>query len=142
MKRKLVRVRGGILFTSYYARIKEGRGVKFSISLYPPKWLTEGKDYKPLYELAPPLSAFLDYQKGKLPLEDFKFKYKDHILDMPVGKRGLKIITDLLDQGIDVTIYCHEVSKEHETKEHPYKFCHREMVAEQIRELGYRSEEI
>lgn len=140
--KRLVRVGKGKLYTSYYARLKEGKGVKFSISLYPPKWLKEGVDYEPLYELAPPEGAFLDYLNHRIGVEDFIFKYTDHVLDMPVGKRGISIIRELLDKGQDVTVYCFEVPKKHETTKHPYKFCHRECVAERFKKLGYESEEI
>lgn len=133
----------GRFFTSYYPRIKDGRGIKICISQFPPKWLKEGEDYDFwMPELAPTTGDLMDYKHGKMSLEKFKQKYEDNVLSLPPARHKLKLIRNFLNKGHDVTVYCYEVPKKYASEKHPYKYCHREELRDYFSLIGYESEEL
>lgn len=121
----------GTLYTSYFAKLNKGIGIKISIARYNPKWLKPTDlDYW-FKDLAPEKQLLNDYKYKGLSWEKYVLRYNSQInIKKPLQYFLLK---RLLDNGKDVTIYCHEGSNDN---------CHRHLLSNMFSELGYNVEEI
>lgn len=130
----------GTLYLSYFARLKQGKGRKISIAQFNPNWLKEGDIDDHLKELAPSKDLLLDYKYRELPWDKYTkrylkqlsnfYRYKDNKLQT---RSDLKQLLEWLDEGENITLYCYERNGEQ---------CHRYILADLIKEFGYKVEEI
>lgn len=120
----------GILYTSYFANIKKGKGLKISISLTNPKWF-DIKDIDYWFrDLAPTKELLYDYKYKGISWKEYTDRYLLHLKSMKC-RMAIKELEYLLKQG-NITIYCHE----------KFDNCHRHILAQLFKELGYKVKEI
>lgn len=124
----------GILYTSYFAKINKGKGIKLSVARYNPKWLKKGDIEGTLINLAPSKELLNKYKYENLSWDKYTEYYLDQIntYDRNV-QADLHTLTTLLNQGHDVTVYCYEKSNDN---------CHRHILGEKFRSMGFDVEEI
>ena len=127
-----------MLYTSYFAMIKNmpANAMPVSISRFPPKWF-EGKCVK---NLAPSERLLLDYKHTpNYPLDKYERRYRDEILDHHVTEAWIKkgtegICPNTLDgkpvweSETDHVVFC--------CFEKTGDFCHRNILAEHLRDIG------
>lgn len=109
-----------MIYTSYFAKLKQGKGVKISISRFYPKWLKAADiDYQEL-NLAPSVNLLRAYKAGTLTKKEYE--------DIYVAETKIEFIENLIafSKDKDVTLYCYEKSGE---------FCHRRILARLIEEI-------
>lgn len=130
----------GILYLSYFARLKQGKGKKISIAQFNPKWLKEGDIDGHLKELSPSRDLLLDYKYRNLSWDRYTERYLKQLSNFYRYKDGqlqtrsdLKQLLEWLNDGEDVTLYCYERNGDK---------CHRYMLGDLIKEFGYKVEEI
>lgn len=122
----------GKLYTSYFAKLKYGIGLKISIARYNPKWLTDKYIDDWLRGLAPSPELLNKYKYDNLSWDEYEDIYRSEI-GTDVSPIDFKILLELLDKGQDVTVYCYEKPTDH---------CHRHILADIVKSLGYETEEI
>ena len=123
----------GKLYTSYFAKLKYGKGLKISIARYNPKWLSNKYIDKWFQELAPNRYLLDKYKYKNLSWEEYEELYKKDLFNYNTSRMQLDELKYLLDKGQDVTVYCYEK---------PSDNCHRHILANIISNLGYETEEI
>jgi uncharacterized protein YeaO (DUF488 family) len=111
--------------TSYFANFRNfpENKKKISISRFTPKWFKE--DYNAL-ELAPSAELLKDYKDGLVDDAEYDKRYKKETLDKLDPKEIAKKYKDSI-------FLCYETDKE---------FCHRQLVANWLRENGENVEEV
>lgn len=119
----------GKLYTSYFSNIDNGIGLKISIALYNPNWCIDKIDSF-IKQLAPNELLLKLYKDNKITWEDYK---KGYLAQLQVNNKGILELQKLLNNGKDVTIYCYEKD---------FINCHRSIIAELFRKLGYEVIEI
>ena len=92
----------GKLYTSYFSKLKYGKGVKISVARYNPKWLDNKYIDRWFLELAPSKELLKDYKSGKVTQDEFRKRYLEEQNMTTINK-----LKKLLDDGQDVTIYCY-----------------------------------
>lgn len=120
----------GILYTSYFTKLKYGIGVKISIARYNPKWLDLTHLGYWFRDLAPAPELLNGYKNGKISKDEYKIIYD---IALNGNNKEVQKLKDLLDSGIDVTVYCYEK---------PTDFCHRHLLSKYFINLGYESKEL
>lgn len=120
----------GKLYTSCFAKLNKGIGLKISIARYNPKWLKEEYINDWFNNLAPSKELLNEYKYKGLSWETYTKRYMNE-LDMESDQ--FKTLLNLLNIGKDVTVYCYEKSTDN---------CHRHILASIIKEMGYEIEEI
>lgn len=127
-------MRKGVLYTSYFSKLKQGKGIKLSIARFNPRWLKEGDIEGTLVNLAPSIELLNDYKYKNLSWEDYTQRYykqlTDYDRDIDADFYALKT---LLNRGEDVTIYCYEKSSDN---------CHRHLLAKLFEDIGFEVKEI
>ena len=118
----------GKLYTSYFSKLKYGKGVKISVARYNPKWLNNKYIDNWFLELAPSKDLLKDYKDNRITKNDFRKRYLSEQNLITINR-----LKTLLDNGQDVTIYCYEK---------PSDFCHRHIIGDLFRSIGYEVEEI
>lgn len=120
----------GKIYTTYFKNIDKAIGIKISIASSNPAWL-KIIDYDDwIIELSPGWNNVDKIKNGLISREEFTNKVKTRLR---FNSASVKTVTDLLDQGKDVTLLCYEK---------PTDFCHRHIVREHIMNLGYDGGEI
>ena len=121
----------GKLYTSYFAQLKKGIGIKISIARYANFALIKELDFS-FKGLAPSDNLLKRYKAGDMSWQQYTELYtvEQHRDDFQQDFNKLK---NLLDNGKDVTIYCYEGK---------YSNCHRHIVSSMFKNLGYEVEEI
>lgn len=127
----------GTLYTSYFANVKNGKGIKISVARFNPKWLSS-KDVKYWFrDLAPSINLLNDYKANKINWNDYYCEYSGWLTDACLNNRRVKhmisSIENLLIDNTDVTIYCYEK---------PDDNCHRHIIAELFSKKGFKVMEI
>lgn len=113
------------IYTSYFANVKNLRKesiVPIGIALYPPRWYS-GLN---LRKVAPTESILRTKD-----LDEYTQRYKNEILSH-LNVQSFVEELNRLTQGRDVALCCYEK---------PGDFCHRNLLAEKLRECGYEVEE-
>lgn len=123
----------GKLYTSYFAKLKYGKGYKISIALYNPKWITEKHIDFWFKELAPDKLLLNDYKYRGISWDEYTNRYFNSIKSKGKGKLEIGSIKKLLDKGHDITIYCYEK---------PGDNCHRHLLGKMFMDMGYEVEEL
>lgn len=127
----------GTLYTSYFARIKQGKGIKLSVARFNPKWLKDGDIDEWFKDLAPSVSLLNDYKNGKCNWDGYTIRYNKELRDGYLSdarvNRMIETIRSMLHNGKDVTIYCYEKSSDN---------CHRHLIGELFTEMLYEVKEI
>lgn len=118
----------GKLHTSYFSKIKYGKGIKISVARYNPKWLDNKYIDDWFLELAPSKDLLKDYKDNRITKDEFRKRYLKEQNMATINR-----LKKLLNNGQDVTIYCYEK---------PADFCHRHIIGELFRNMGYEVEEI
>lgn len=124
----------GTLYTSYFAKIKQGKGIKLSIARYNPKWLKESDISGTLINLAPNKELLNKYKYKGLTWEEYTKEYYKQLntYDMDV-QADLYALETLLNNGGDVTVYCYEKSSD---------TCHRHLLGKLFKDKGFEVKEI
>lgn len=124
----------GTLYTSYFAKLKKGVGIKISIARYNPKWLKNDDIKGTLVNLAPNRELLNDYKYKGISWNEYTKRYKKQIETFDRDIQGdLYTLKTLLNNGEDVTIYCYEKSSDN---------CHRHILGDIFKEMGYEVKEI
>lgn len=121
----------GTLYTSYFAKVKYGKGHKFSIARYNPKWLNNSMIENTLINLAPSSNLLWRYKNNSVNWEEYTKEYQIQLVTN--GKQELKNIEHMLMKGENVTLYCYEK---------PSDDCHRHIIADYFSARGYKVKEI
>lgn len=122
----------GKLYTSYFAKIKNGIGIKISIARYNPKWLKDNDISFWFKDLAPNEKLLKDYKYNGLSWDDYEKRYRNQIETDKMPQDLIQLIS-ILDNGQNVTVYCYEK---------PTDNCHRRILGDIIESMGYEAEEI
>lgn len=124
---------GNIIYTSYFAKIKQlekNNIIPISICGKAPDWY-KGLQYK---KLAPKYGFFMEWKKNRdndYYIEHFQKEVLD-ILDITSVMRDfVNLLSDRSSQH-DIELICYEK---------PSDFCHRHLVANWLNENGFKCEE-
>ena len=124
----------GTLYTSYFSKIKQGKGIKLSVARYNPKWLKEGDIEGTLINLAPNKVLLNKYKYKGLTWDEYTQEYYKQLSTYNRDiQADLYALETLLNVGEDVTIYCYEKSTDN---------CHRHLLAKLFKDKGFQVEEI
>ena len=124
----------GTLYTSYFSKIKQGKGIKLSVARYNPKWLKEGDIEGTLINLAPNKVLLNKYKYKGLTWDEYTQEYYKQMSNYNRDVQAdLYALENLLNTGEDVTIYCYEKSTDN---------CHRHLLAKLFKDKGFEVEEI
>lgn len=124
----------GTLYTSYFSKIKQGKGIKLSVARYNPKWLKEGDIEGTLINLAPNKVLLNKYKYKGLTWDEYTQEYYKQLSNYNRDVQAdLYALENLLNTGEDVTIYCYEKSTDN---------CHRHLLAKLFKDKGFEVEEI
>lgn len=124
----------GTLYTSYFSKIKQGKGIKLSVARYNPKWLKEGDIEGTLINLAPNKVLLNKYKYKGLTWDEYTQEYYKQLSNYNRDVQAdLYALETLLNTGEDVTIYCYEKSTDN---------CHRHLLAKLFKDKGFEVEEI
>lgn len=130
----MIVVKKGTLYTSYFANIKNGIGIKVSVAAYVPKWLNPQDLDWCLGHIPPPRDLLIKYKKGDIGFEDYMITYQKYLNSNNVNiNQDISYLMNLLNRGQDVTIYCYE--KNHLN-------CHRNIIGNKMKSLGFEVREI
>lgn len=121
----------GILYTSNFAKIKNAKGIIISVARFNPKWLPKDK-YIWFKNLAPSKDLLKNYKDNKIDWEEYIPIYYEGLNNL-FSKYEIHKIKKYLNSGQDVTILCYERSEDN---------CHRHLLANLFKDLGYYIEEI
>lgn len=116
-----------MIYTSYFSRLADVPN-PISISLFRPKWL---KKIEECEKLMPPIWLLNSYKNGKTSWACYDQIYRRVVLAKLDPAELVKELTPL-GSSQDFTLLCYEA---------PDKFCHRQIVAEWLREAGFPCEE-
>lgn len=113
-----------MIYTSYFANHRKFQHLtKVSISRFPPKWFSA--DIK-AFELAPSAELLKDYKDGNVSDSEYEIRYFNETLS--------KLNPLEIYQRYDGSVFlCFEKSSD---------FCHRQIVANWLKESGFQVEEI
>lgn len=114
------------LYTSYYANRQIPQHIKLvAISQFPPAWFPKDK-YTHALELAPTAKLLMDHKNGLITNEQYIERYKKETLSKlnPI---------DVYNKYKGSALLCFEK---------PEDFCHREIVADWLKEAGYKINEL
>lgn len=127
----------GTLYTSYFAKIKQGKGIKISVARFNPKWLNPTDIDEWFRDLAPSIDLLNNYKNGKINWNEYTKRYNEYITEgyftNPIINKMICTIENTLDNGRDITIYCYEK---------PTDNCHRHLLGNVFRDMGYEVKEI
>lgn len=123
----------GILYTSYFAKMKKGIGDKISIARFNPKWLSQNELFAWCSSLAPSEELLNDYKYKGLSWEKYTERYLKEIKNSPKAQTDISSICVHLINDNDITLYCYEKSTDN---------CHRFLLAELFKEKGFKVKEI
>lgn len=124
----------GTLYTSYFANVKKGIGIKVSVAAYTPKWLNSNDIDWCLRYIPPPKDLLIKYKKGDMKFEEYMISYQKYLNSNDINiNNDISYLIHLLEMGCDVTIYCYE--RNHLT-------CHRNIIRNKMKSLGYNVIEI
>lgn len=127
----------GTLYTSYFAKIKQGRGFKISVARFNPKWLDKNDIDNWFRDLAPSIDLLNDYKNNRISWEEYTERYNEYLsegyITNPMINKMFHTIENILNNGEDVTIYCYEKSSDN---------CHRHLIGNIFSGLGYEVKEI
>lgn len=132
-KVKIKKVKGK-LYTSNFSKIrKHDSCIRISVARFNPNWLRKD-DYDLWFEdLAPEIELLTKIKKKEIDWAEYVKIYKEQLRQEPAQNQLYKL-KFLLDEGIDVCIYCYEASDNPE--------CHRHIISEVFSNLGYHVTEI
>lgn len=127
----------GTLYTSYFAKLKQGKGIKVSIARFNPKWLKNEHIDDWFVDLAPSIELLNDYKNDKCNWDEYENRYNKelrdgYLVDAKIN-RMIETIRNLLNNGKDITVYCYEK---------PTDNCHRHLLGQVFKELGFEVKEI
>lgn len=109
-----------MIYTGYFAKIKNYKGECFSIARYTPKNIKCG--YAPMF--FPSEQLLFDWKIGTITEEEYIKRYKSETLD----KVDIPTLLQILEQcKTDIFFLCYEK---------PGDFCHRHFVAKWLNNLG------
>ncbi len=119
-----------MIYTSYFAKLRKMPAgiVPIAICRYPPKWYN-GLTYK---VLAPPSVLLSAWQGGRVTEKMYINVYTNEVLNNLDPESVVNELTKIAD-GHDVVLLCFEKSGD---------FCHRNLVADWLRQAGYGCEEL
>ena len=123
----------GILYTSYFSKIKNGIGDKISIARFNPKWLNENELFAWCSSLAPSKELLNAYKYNRLTWEEYTKRYLKEIEESEKAQMDFSSICVHLINGKDITLYCYEK---------PSDNCHRFLLAELFKQKGFKTKEI
>lgn len=123
----------GILYTSYFAKMKKGIGDKISVARFNPKWLDKNELFAWYLSLAPSKELLNDYKYKGLTWEEYTKRYLKEIKESEMSQTSFNNICNRLLNGYDITIYCYEK---------PTDNCHRFLLAELFKQKGFETKEI
>lgn len=129
----------GTLYTSYFAKLKQGKGIKFSVARYNPKWLKEGDIDGWLPHLSPSESLLKSYKNNLITWDEYTKEYFNRLFSRAdlgnclMVRKEIDAIKNVLDIGKDITLYCYEK---------PTDNCHRHLLGGVFKEIGYEVKEI
>lgn len=123
----------GILYTSYFAKIKRGIGDKISIARFNPKWLNQNELFAWCSNLAPSKELLNDYKYKGISWDEYTERYLKEIKYSPKAQENISSICVHLINENDITLYCYEKSADN---------CHRFLLAELFKEKGFEVKEI
>ena len=127
----------GTLYTSYFAKIKQGKGHKISVARFNPKWLNQRDIDEWFRDLAPSVELLNDYKNNKIDWKQYTERYNKYLTEgyftNPRINKMVCTIESLLNNGKDVTIYCYEK---------PSDNCHRHLIGKSFRKMGFEVKEI
>lgn len=114
-----------MIYTGYFAQMKNYKGICLSIARFTPKGINCGtcKHFYPSEQL------LKDWKTGLITEEEYKQRYKEETLD----KVDWNVFQWILNQyNEDIYLLCYEK---------PSDFCHRHLVAEWLNEHGIECRE-
>lgn len=122
----------GVLYTTYFANQHNAIGYKISIVRVLPKWIDFNKTgIVNIKALSPSLDLLLKYKNGTY---DWQTYTKEFIEEMTSNMNEVLLkLKTLLDKGSDITLICYEKD---------VTFCHRSIIANYFKQLGYVTKEI
>lgn len=123
----------GILYTSYFSKIKNGIGDKISIARFNPKWLNQNELFAWCSSLAPSKELLNDYKYKGISWEEYTKRYLKEIKESKQAQTDISSISVHLINNNDVTLYCYEK---------PTDNCHRFILTELFRQQGFKIKEI
>lgn len=139
-----------MIYTSYFAKIRKmpENVVPVSISQWPPKWYS-GLQCK---ALAPTKDILMEYKNSNENDNVKELRYNERYINEVFGKLDLKQVLSNLQSQIDMdTLDLLEVDNIWESKnlhialvcfEKSESFCHRNLVAEKLKEVGISCREL
>lgn len=121
-----------MLYTTYFSKINDipGEDIKLIITRFPPKWL----DYKTIpnthliQSLAPSKELLLDY-KNNNNWSNYVKQFKKEMVNM---QHDLNRIEETLKINKNVYLICYEKDD---------NFCHRSILRDYFKDLGYQCKE-
>lgn len=116
----------GKLYTTNFRNISKAIGVKIAVSRYTPSWI-DPLEYKWIVGLAPSPMLLKSYKDEVITWDEFSERYKIGL------NEKIKPLIEYLDKGIDITILCYEAKDKH---------CHRHIISDKIKEMGYEVAEL
>ena len=123
----------GKLYTSYFAKFKNGIGKKISIARFNPRWIPESELSVWCHSLAPSKELLNDYKYWRLSWEEYTTRYINQINNSKQAQMDISSICVSLNYGEDITVYCYEKSSDN---------CHRHLLAEIFKEKGFEVSEL
>ena len=120
----------GTLYLSYFSRILADppNNVKFSIVRRKLPFVEQLDINDNLINLAPPEDLLDDWKSNKISWVTYTNRYIQQ-LNTPMALQDLSIILKLLDEGVDVTVYCYCGKG---------KNCHRYILGDICSKLKYK----
>lgn len=113
-----------MIYTGYFGKYEEylkAGLTAYSIARYTPTWWQGRTVGRELKELAPSEELLQGYKKGKISMTEYRLAYLNQ-LEHVKWQKILKLFDELNDELI---LLCYET---------PYKFCHRHILAEYLRD--------
>lgn len=117
----------GTLYTSYFSRYSKHKGNIFIVSRTIPEWLNVGNGNH-LIDLSPSHTVRDNLKNNKISVEEFTSQYYNELMNNSKALIKIDLIRAYLENGEDVTLYCYETND---------KFCHRILLANLFKNLGY-----
>ena len=126
-------MRKGKLYTSNFSKWNKGKGIKVSIARKHLSWTKNIIGDNPIWfiDLAPSDELLNKYKSGNKTEEEYIEIYTKEVLND--NNKDLIKLKNMLDLGYNVTVHCY-CGKD--------KFCHRYILGDYFKKLGYEVEEI
>ena len=127
-------MRKGKLYTSNFSKWDRSIGIKISIARKHLFWvynIISDDNYMWFKDLAPEDKLLKEYKNGTITEEEYTKIYKKQVFNK--NNEQYNKLKEILDSGQNVTIHCY-CGKD--------KFCHRYILGNYFKKLGYEVEEI